>query len=189
MMRSVVLLAALIAALPPQANAEEAELCYNYSCSAKVAIRFSSDDLKRVQALFAEAEDPVTERRAIADAMGVLYAAAGAQAPVWRDRGGNIDDEEVDGRMDCIDHSTNTTTWLRVIARQGWLKHHEVGDRVKRGRLIFEHWGARIVEAGTSAVFVVDTWFLDPGLPATIYPLDRWLGGAYPPGTEPVRWN
>jgi hypothetical protein len=188
MMRSILCAAVLAAALPLRA-AEEAELCYNYGCTAKAAVRFSTADLKRVQSLFADVADAEAERAAIARAIGEMYTTAGTQTPVWRDRGGNIEDEDVDGRMDCIDHSTNTTTWLHVIARQGWLKHHQVGERIQRGRFIFVHWGARIVESGSSAEYVVDTWFLDPGHPAIIFSIDRWKDGAYPPGTEPFRWN
>lgn len=178
MTRTIALLAALLAALP--VRAEEVEICFNYGCSAKATVQLSAADLARVGSLFADAGDAAAERRAVADAVAVLYAAAGSQTPVWRDRGGNLDDDEADGRMDCIDHSTNTTAWLRLIEAQGWLRHHAVGERVKRRRLIFEHWSARIVESGTGAAYAVDTWFLDPGHPATIFPLEEWLGGAYP---------
>jgi hypothetical protein len=187
-MKSTVLaLAALLAALPARAE-QEAELCYNYGCTDKAAVRFSTDDLKRIQAAFGDVGDAADERRAIAAAVALFYASAATQTPIWRDRGGNLADDEADGRMDCIDHSTNTTTWLRMLDGQGWLKFHTVGERVRRGRFIFEHWSARIVESGSRDEYAVDTWFLDPGLPATIYSLPEWLGGAYPPGTEPVRW-
>jgi hypothetical protein len=185
----LLLFTVLLAALPVRAE-QEAPLCYNYGCSARVAVRFSSQDLKRIQAAFDGVADPVDERKAIATAMAFLYASAAAQSPIWRDRGGNIEDGEVDGRMDCIDHSTNTTEWLKILGERGWLKHHRVGERVRRSSwLIFEHWSARIVEADTHAEFAVDTWFLDPGQPAVVYPLRKWLDGAYPPGREPIRWN
>ena len=41
---------------------------------------------------------------------------------------------------------------------------------------------ARIVERGSQEECVVDTWFLDPGLPGTVFPLKAWLDGAEPPG-------
>jgi hypothetical protein len=187
--RLVLAVIALAAAAPARAE-QEATLCYNYGCSAHAAISFSSEDLKRIQAAFSDVADPAAERHAIATAMGLFYATAATQSPIWRDRGGNLDDEEADGRMDCIDHSTNTTTWLELLDERGWLRYHRVGERVRRGRfVIFEHWSARIVEADSRAEFAVDTWFLDPGHPATIYPLREWLGGAHPPGREPIRWN
>jgi hypothetical protein len=182
---------ALAAALAPAARAgEDVEICYHYGCARRAGVHFSDDDLKRIQAEFAAAGDAAAERAAIASAMALMYLTAAAQTPIWQDRGLNIDDEEAEGRMDCIDHSTNTTTLLHLAQDQGWLKHHDVGPRVRRGRfLIFEHWSARVVERESREEFAVDTWFLDPGQPATIYPLRQWLDGAYPPGREPIRWN
>ena len=43
--------------------------------------------------------------------------------------------------MDCIDHSTNTTAYLRLIERHGWLKFHGVGERVVRGRMLSDALG------------------------------------------------
>ena len=83
--------------------------------------------------------------------------------------------------MDCIDHSTNTTTYLRLIERRGWLRFHGVGERVLRGGPFDEHWAARVVERGSNDEWVVDTWFLAPGLPAAVFPLKAWRDGARPP--------
>jgi len=43
-----------------------------------------------------------------------------------------------------------------------------------------------LVERATQQEWVVDTWFLDPGQPATIYSLKAWLGGAEPRGAAIV---
>jgi hypothetical protein len=178
--------AALACAPAPPAWAErEAEVCFNYGCASRAPVRFSTDELKLIQGEFANVADAADERRAIAAAVAKLYAVAAAQSPIGADRGGNIEDDGVEGRMDCIDHSTNTTAWLNLIAERGWLRHHEVGDRVRRSRwVIFEHWSARIVESETRAEFAVDSWFHDPGNPAEIFPLRQWLAGAYPAGAS-----
>jgi hypothetical protein len=84
--------------------------------------------------------------------------------------------------MDCIDHSTNTTAYLQLIERHGWLKFHGVGERVLRGRMLSDHWAARVVERGSQEEWVIDTWFLAPGLPASVFPLKAWLDGAEPAG-------
>ncbi len=179
----VLLLAAACAAAAPAAAEREVEVCFNYGCASRAPVRFSTDELKIVQAAFSDVADAADERRAIAAAVARLYAVAAAQSPIGADRGGNIEDDGVEGRMDCIDHSTNTTTWLQLLAERGWLRHHEVGDRVRRSRfVIFEHWSARIVESATRAEFAVDSWFHDPGNPAEVFPLRTWLAGAYPPG-------
>jgi len=68
------------------------------------------------------------------------------------------------------------------------LRFHTIADRVQRGRLLAVHWGAQLSDKAGAERWVVDTWFLDPGNPATIYPLDEWLDGARPPGTEFFRF-
>jgi hypothetical protein len=170
---------AFLAAGP--AAADEVAICFNYACSERAVVRYSPSELGQVQAQFSGADSPAAEREAVARAVAWLYFYAGMQSPIWRDRGGNFDDDDTQpGRMDCIDHSTNTTAYLRLIERHGWLKHHVVGERVRRGRMVDDHWAARMVERGSTDEWVVDTWFLDPGLPATVFPLQAWLNGARP---------
>lgn len=182
---AVALTAAVVAG--GSALAEEVKICFNYSCRDVATVRFDPRDLADVKRLFADVPTPQAEREAVARAMGALYFHAALQTPTWRDRGGNVDDDGVDGRMDCIDHSTNTSAYLALLERNGLLRFHRVADRVQRGKLLAVHWGARLSEKG-GPEWVVDTWFLDPGSPATIYPLEEWLDGARPPGTELFRF-
>jgi hypothetical protein len=188
-MRRIALAAALTAAVVAggSALAEEVRICFNYSCKDLATVRFDPLDLADVKRLFADVPTPQAEREAVARAMGALYLHAALQTPTWRDRGGNVDDDGVEGRMDCIDHSTNTSAYLALLERNGWLRFHSVADRVQRGKLLAVHWGAQLSEKG-GPNWVVDTWFLDPGSPATIYPLEEWLDGARPPGTELFRF-
>ncbi len=178
--RAAACLAAL-AALP--CAAEEVSICFNYGCAERTTVRYSPLQLGQAQAPLAGADSPAAERAALAHAVAWLYFHAGTQSPIWRDRGGNFDDDEArPGRMDCIDHSTNTTAFLRLLERRGWLRFHSVGEPALRGRLLNDHWAARVVERTSGEEWVVDTWFLDPGLPASVFPLKAWLDGAEPPG-------
>jgi hypothetical protein len=185
-MRAAALLAVLFAATATSA-AEEVKVCFNYGCSSQAMARFEPQVMGEVKRLFVGVASPEAERAAVARAMGTLYLHAALQTPTWRDRGGNLDDEEAEGRMDCIDHSLNTTAYLALLERSGWLRFHAVSERVQRGRMFTVHWGAQLSEPG-GARWIVDTWFLDPGADATIYPLDQWLAGARPPGTEFFRF-
>lgn len=170
------------------ARAEEVPVCFNYGCTALTMVRFGPAELGDVKRMFADVASPQAERDAIARAMGSLYLHAALQTPTWRDRGGNIADEGQDGRMDCIDHSTNTTTYLALLERNGWLRFHSVDGPVQRGRFLAVHWGAQLRENGGEVRWIVDTWFLDPGSPAAIYPLGEWLDGARPSGAELFRF-
>lgn len=166
---------------------EAVDICFNYGCRDVASIRFDPDVLGEVGRLFDGVASPAAERAAVAQALGAFSLQAALQSPTWRDRGGNLDDDEVDGRMDCIDHSRNTSAYLALLERKGWLRFHAVGDRVQRGWIFTVHWGAQLSEPD-GARWVVDTWFHDPGADAVIYPLERWLAGARPPGTGPLRF-
>jgi hypothetical protein len=178
--------------------AEELSICYNYGCLAQARITYSNAQLAWVHARLATARDPAAERAMLAEVIGRLYAWAGRQSPIWRDRGGDYADDVADGRMDCIDHATSTTRLLRMIEARGWLKHHRVLDQVMRSFLILQHFSAAIEEVvatadrqrhGTvqpagaervSAQFVVDSWFFDNGAAPLIMPLDEWKRGGGP---------
>lgn len=156
------------------------EVCFNYGCKAKAIVEVSGARLGEIGRLFGDVQDAETERRAVAQAVGLFERIAGEQTPTHNDRGGNLADEGVEGRTDCIDNSRNTTTWLRLVEREGWLRHHEVGERVRRWRFFFEHWAATLVEKGNGERYAVDSWFFDNGQPAWVVAFEDWQRGARP---------
>lgn len=178
--RELALLGAL--ALPGlSAHAEEVTICYNYGCYAKAQVDYSEQQLGRIKQEFAAVDDAGAERQAIAVAVGRMYAIAGEQTPVWRDKGGNYADGGDSGRMDCIDHSTNTSAFLGLMQARGWLRFHEVLEPLMRRRFLFaEHWAARILERRTLEVYMVDSWFFDNGHPAAVLAVEEWLAGNTP---------
>ncbi len=174
------LLAALLAHASA-ACAEELTICYNYGCNAKAQVDYASAQLESLRAALAAAGDADAERAAISRVIGRMYAIAGEQTPVWRDKGGNFADAGVNGQMDCIDHSTNTDNFLRLLQAHGWLRFHEVLERIERTRYIFAvHWSARIRDRATQQVYVVDSWYFDNGHPAAMFPVESWLAGNDP---------
>jgi len=176
--------AALVAALVLPtlgAHAEQVTICYNYGCYAKAPVEYGEALLEPLHRLLAAAADAPAERRAISAVIGRMYAIAGEQTPVWRDKGGNYADAGENGKMDCIDHSTNTSAFLRLLAARGWLRFHDVLEPLMRRRYVFaEHWAARIRERETQQVYIVDSWFFDNGHPAAIFALEDWLAGFAP---------
>jgi len=163
------------------AHAEELTLCYNYGCYARAPVVYSEVQLDALRRQLAAAGDAAAERGAISVVIGRMYAIAGEQTPVWRDRGGNYADGGENGKMDCIDHSTNTSAFLSLLQARGWLRFHVVLEPFRRTRYFFaDHWAARIRERETQKVFIVDSWFFDNGQPAAVLPFDEWLAGGTP---------
>ena len=178
-MRAWLTLAMLCCGL--SAQADEVSICYNYDCAVTAKVKIREYELRAVRRLLLRATDAVEEREAISLAIGLFEVVAGRQTPTRADKGRNVNDDGVDGRMDCIDESANATTYLRLLESRGWLKHHLVLDPVKRAPLLVnDHWAARIAEKQTGREFAVDSWFFDNGQPAFVAPLDEWLAGAEP---------
>ena len=149
---------------------EQAEIavgiCYNYGCVREEQVRIRSATLARLAARVAGAQTAEEERVLLGEALGRLYRIAATQTPVAADRGGNFLDDGVNGRMDCIDHSTSSTRLLRLLESQGALRFHRVLEPVRRTRFIFQHFSAAIEElacAELSARMV-------PGLAPTVAP-------------------
>lgn len=165
----------------PLSAAVTVDICYNYDCAVHANVRLTSTKMRDVRGLFVNVITPRQEREAIALAMGLLAGYAAQQTPTGNDKGGNLNDDGVDGRMDCIDHAHNTTAYLQLLKRFGFLVFHDVLSPVERAPLLFNaHWSAQVLEFRSGSKFVVDTWFRDNGAPALIYPLDQWLQGASP---------
>lgn len=181
---------------------EQVSVCYNYGCATQAVVNFSAQQLQQVDQLLASAEDAGHEQQLLAQVIGQLYAWAGAQTPIHADRAGNYADAGVSGEMDCIDHSTTTTRFLRMLEQRGALHFHHVIAVTRRG-WIFQHFTATVEErqavtdvATASALtrtstptsaqppiqpstqpqrFAVDSWFVDNGKPAIVLPLDQWF--------------
>ena len=172
---------AALALAGPGAHAEELTICYNYGCYAKAPVNYSEEQLEFARRRLDAAADAAAERGAISLAVGRMYAIAGEQTPVWRDKGGNYADGGDNGKMDCIDHSTNTSAFLALFQARGWLRFHEVLKPLMRRRFLFaDHWAARIRERATQKTFIVDSWFFDSGQPAAVMSAEDWLAGKSP---------
>ncbi|MEF8728182.1 MAG: hypothetical protein V5B34_08210 [Accumulibacter sp.] len=163
-------------------------VCYNYGCVEEAEVRYSERQLALVGAFLAAAGDAADERDRLALVIGWLLGWAGEQSAIAADRGGNVADDGVDGRMDCIDHSLTTTRLLRMLDDRRWLRFHEVREPVLRTRYLFAaHFSAQIAEkaaaptpdgvAATAKLHVVDSWFHDNGQPAVVLSLPEWLAG------------
>jgi hypothetical protein len=157
-------------------------ICHDYGCRVQNRISFDDtvfDDLART---LRAADDAASERHAVAAVVARMYVEAGKQTPIWRDHGGDLnDDTTVEGSMDCIDHASNTTTFLGLLQARGLLRFHRLAAPARRG-VFAQHWAAVLVERETGEAFTVDSWFYEFGTPAVVMPLADWKAGRRPPG-------
>lgn len=188
MARLVLLLLLALSALP--VRAAEVAVCYDYGCSHSATVSFGAAELGEWRELMSRAADAADERRLVAIVIGRMYETAGRQSPIWRDLPRNtIDERHLEGAMDCIDHSTNTDAFLRLLDREGALRFHVPGPRGMRfAFLVFgEHWTATLIERDGGARHAVDSWFFAPGTPPAVVGFERWRAGYDPEHGQAAR--
>lgn len=158
-------------------------VCHAHGCTLVSQVGFSEEQWSGIAAILAApAVDPAGERELIAQAIAAFEKTVGPMTGTDQDKGGNASAPRWEGRMDCIDESTNTTTYLRMLARAGLLKWHAVEARSTRGFFIFgwPHTTAVIRDVREGARWAVDSFYFDNGYPPVIVPLELWKTGWRP---------
>ncbi len=116
------------------------------------------------------------ERVAIAAAVAMLERVAGGQTPAAEDKAKNEKNPDWYGHQDCVDESTNTTLYLKLLEQEGLLHHHIVLDRLRRTVWTAHmHWTAQIRDETDGTRYVVDSWFRDNGEPPYVQEAEAWL--------------
>lgn len=160
-------------------------VCYKHSCNQVDVIGLSAAQWRDVQSMFAEpAVSAAEERERIARALAYLERAVGPLTHTEHDKRGNIEGFMGDSnQLDCIDESSNSTTYLTLLETDGLLHWYRTDERSTRGFLIFgwPHTTATIRDRRTGERWAVDSWFHDNGQPPEILPLAKWRDGWSPP--------
>ena len=92
-------------------------------------------------------------------------------------------------QQDCVDETTNTTTYLLLLDQMELLHYHSPGFPVNRSPTVAAPWwhrSATIMEKETQAKYVVDSWFHDNGKAAEIVSVAAWKDGWNPPKNQNV---
>lgn len=157
-------------------------ICYDHGCASLAWVKLSAEQWQRVRAVFAQpADTPFAERGQIRIAIALFEAIVGAMTGTASDKGGTWAGFGLPGQMDCIDESTNTTIYLRMLQKHGLLRWHSVADRSTRWSLFsWPHTTAVIEERASLRRWAVDSWFLDNGEPPFVLPLETWREGWKP---------
>ena len=159
-------------------------VCAHYQCTARYNVAMTDAEWAQVRAVFdPPAADASTERQRIALAIGQIERIVGPKTNTAQDRpGATIITTRTNGQMDCIDESHNTSVYLHLMARDGLLKFHTVGQPIIRGHVIdrWFHNTATVTDTATGVPWVIDSWFGANGEPADVVTADAWLSGWEP---------
>mgnify|MGYP003700771311 CR=1 FL=1 len=165
---------------------ERFSFCIDHGCARVIPAKLEAAQWKDVvKPLDLPAPDAKAERQAVAAAVGRFERVVRARLGVGPDRAGTYPGAFDADQNDCVDETSNTTTLLLMLAADGRLRLHDVGPPAARGSFLdaaHPHRSATLVEHGTGARFVVDSWFRPSGVAADVAPLERWQAGWTPDG-------
>lgn len=159
-------------------------ICYNGTCQDLSVVGLNAQQWHQMKEMFVPpALEPERERRQIAAGVALMERFVGGLTDTAHDKGRNDVGEPGDNWMDCIDESTNTTTYLKMFQAAGLLRWHRVEDRQTRGWFVFgyPHTSAVVRDLSSGRLYAVDSWFYDNGEPPVILPVEIWRNGWQPP--------
>ncbi len=168
----------------PTETSEEFTHCHGYGCKFKTPTSLNKAEWKQINALFtppaktAEAEQTQI-KKAIASMEKTIGKKTGTESDIYGTfiKLGNK-------QLDCVDESTNTTTYLAMLQNHGLLKHHTLSSPAVRLPIIhagrWPHQTATMIENKTQTPYVVDSWFHDNGFAPEIVTLKEWKQGWKP---------
>jgi hypothetical protein len=170
----------------PQGN--EVVVCHAYGCKIKTPYRFTSAniaEIKRTMRSVRRNDSPGEERRAIAYAIGLMERQVGAAIGIHDKAGMQWTASGDPTQEDCVDESTDTTSYLMVLQYNGLLRYHTVegplgednmlyGTMIGRPVKYWPHYTAIIRETKTNQRWAVDSWIGDNGENPSITKLEDW---------------
>jgi hypothetical protein len=165
-------------------------VCFQHTCAMVEHVSLRAGEWLKVASFFKPAaESAEAERRQIAKAIAHLEVAVGGKINALDDRGGNLEGFLASGnQLDCVDESTNSTTYMMMMENAGFLKFHRVEKRATRGAFLWgggwPHSTAVVSEISTGRKWAVDSWFFDNGELPTVVLLKKWRTGWSPEGAK-----
>lgn len=157
--------------------------CRSYGCAKVDRVTLTEQDYAPIAGLFRGVQSAEEERKAITHAIALFEQKVGAITGTQADIAGTYV-KLGHLQQDCVDESTNTTTYLVLLKQMDVLKFHHVNALTSRAPILSGRLGphrtAVITELDTGTKYAVDSWFHDNGKPAEIVALETWKNGWHP---------
>jgi hypothetical protein len=167
----------------PAPKGETVHVCSAYGCRKKSRVRFTKIEMAQIAKVMKETakdDSPAEERRAVAYAIAWIERDVGEKIGTKADRPGMDFIASGDPtQQDCLDEATNTTSYLKLLANHGLLKHHTVAapfakENFLRGIAGWTHWTAVLKENETGTRWAVDSWIQANGVNPAIVEANKW---------------
>jgi hypothetical protein len=158
-------------------------VCRSYGCAKIEHVHLTKTEQETIKNLFKSNGNAPHERRNIKTAIAAFENIFGNKTGTSADIGGTYV-RLGHYQQDCVDESTNTTTYLLLLEQMELLQYHKVNALTSRAPILSGRLGphrtAVITEIATGQKFAVDSWFHDNGFKPEIIELDIWKNGWHP---------
>ena len=157
--------------------------CRSYGCAKLDMVNLSQSEQTKIKNIFGINNSAAREKQNIRQAVATFEQIVGAKTGTSADVAGTYVTLG-HNQHDCVDESTNTTTYLILLDKMGLVNFHDVNALTSRppilsGRL-GPHRTAVITDKQTGIKYAVDSWFHDNGIRPEIIELDKWKRGWHP---------
>ena len=167
---------------------EKISVCSQYGCKRIIEVSIDDVTWMRVTQRFEVTDiDPAYERALLAEYIADIEKFVGKKTNTNFDVGGTFNaylnaSYAKSDQMDCIDESTNTLSYLKLLNAENKIKSHEVVGLVTRGGLLagYPHAAVLLVDVVNDEKYVIDSWFYNNGRPAVVLPYKTWKIGWKP---------
>ncbi len=154
-------------------------ICFNWSCARRQSIRFSADDLTFLKRQMATCLGNSLHDRLQHVRIGIWHMellAQKYQPLLANDLAINDFEAGVKGRMDCIDNTSNTTTYLHILQDIQQLTGWTVASPKVRGGfdITAVHWTAVLIDNDSGLPWSIDSWYRPNGHLPMVMPLPSW---------------
>lgn len=165
--------------------------CYDYGCKTQKMVSMPNEGWEKLHALFTPiSNNAEQERKRISKSIAIFEKYIGEQTGTSADLMGTFKpftrkkNKPLKFQQDCVDESTNTTIYLALLQKKGWIKFHDITQPQSRQPFIggnkWWHQSATIKDIKTNQQYAVDSWFEDNGKPAHIVKIEDWFNGWSP---------
>jgi hypothetical protein len=153
-------------------------VCYNWSCASRQHLTFTASDMEEVARQMALCSGSGLHDRLQRVRIGIWQMESLAQKyqPLLNnDQAINDRDQAYQGRMDCIDNASNTTSFLHVLRDLELIPGWSIApQKVRRMFSMDVHWTAVLIDTRDAEPWAVDSWYRANGNLPFVMPLAAW---------------
>ncbi|HSH42179.1 MAG TPA: hypothetical protein VK973_08650 [Arenicellales bacterium] len=159
-------------------------VCFNWSCKSRQRITITAADMAEVvnQMALCPGDSLYDRLQRLRIGIWQMETLAEKYQPLLaNDEAVNDRDQGLNGRMDCVDNASNTTTYLNVLSDLGLLPGWSIKEpRIRHRFSELVHWTAVVVDSRDAGSWSVDTWLRPNGHLPFVMPLQAWKDDKVP---------